>query len=221
MANLQDAINQASETAGKIASENTESAVTTIDASVNNQGTAMTYGKPSLAMAAATTGVIPRNIPYLKVNEDGIKIGKDKTYITGFKGKILMTEDQGFMMKWTIRFGNPAQYFSTYDGAVCDKGGTWADAIAKAKSVDNKADPYMSVDVVITLTEAVKLKEETLPVGTKVAFNSSKTNFSEFQDFAAEVAKAGAMGEEVDVQIGCKEINHGGNTWGVATFELL
>jgi hypothetical protein len=29
------------------------------------------------------------------------------------------------------------------------------------------------------------------------------------------------MGQMVDVQIGFNEINHGGNNWGVVTFELI
>jgi len=64
------------------------------------------------------------------------------------------------------------------------------------------------------------LKEETLPVGTKIGFNSSKTNFSEWSDFFAEVNKSGLVGTDVSTHISFREINHDGRTWGVVTFKI-
>lgn len=219
MTNIQDAIKQAQQAAGDmVKSEQPPGGTTTIDAYVQPSGQVVNYTKPSMATVAATTGVIPKAAPYVKVNEDGIKIGKDKQYLEGFQGRVLMVEDKGFQVKNTIRYGNPATYLSTYDGAICDKGGSWPDAVVRARMADPKAEPYASVDVVITLTEAVKLKEETLPAGTKIGFNSSKTNFSEWQDFYALCAERGLLGQLVDVTIGYKDITHGGNTWGVLTF---
>lgn len=218
MASIQDAVKEANNAAADMVQA---SGGAVIEGSVNSSGQVTTFTKPSMATVAASTGVIPRSVPYVKVNEDGIKIGKDKTYLEGFEAKISMVEDKGFQVKHTVRFGNPAQYLSTYDGSVCDKGGSWGDAIQKAKMADPKADPYPSVDVVIELTKPVKLKDETLAIGQKIGFNSSKTNFSEWSDFYQACAEAGVLGQEVDVKIGFREIDHGGNTWGVLTFELL
>ena len=217
MANIQDTINQAKEAAAAMV-QTEEPSTAVIEGYVQPSGQIINYSRPTMASMAASTGVIPKATPYLKVNEDGIKIGKDKTYLTGFQGRILMVEEKGFQGKWTIRYGNPAQYLSSYDGAGCDKGGTWSDAVGRARRADLKAEPYPSVDVVITLTEALKLKDETLPVGSRVGFNSSKTNFSEWGDFYALCAEKGLLGQFVDVTIGFKEITHGGNTWGVLTF---
>jgi len=221
MANIQDAIKQAQTAAADMVAEDEAAGTQVIEASASPAGVVTTFAKPSMATVSASTGVIPRSTPFLKVNEDGIKIGKDKTYHQGFKAKIDMTEDQGFQVKMTLRFGSPAQYISTYDGSIADKGGSWPDAIRKARMANPNCEPYHSVDVVLTLTEEVKLKDEVLPVGYKIGWNSSKTNFSDWSDFYAAVAKAGGIGAEVDAQIGFREINHNGNTWGVLTFEAL
>jgi hypothetical protein len=177
------------------------------------------FAKPSMAAVAAATGVIPRNTPWLKVNEFGILIGKQKKgFLDGFRASILLVEDRGFQLKWTLRFGNPARYLSTYDGQTCDRGGTWGDAMMKARMIDPKVEPYVSVDVVLTLAEDLKAGDETLPAGTKLGFNSSKTNFSEWADFHALAVERGLTGEEVDVEIGHRAVAHNGNSWGVVTF---
>ena len=177
------------------------------------------FAKPSMAMVAASTGVIPRATPYLKVNEFGILIGKaKKPFLEGFKAKVLLIEDQGFQLKWTIRYGNPAQYLSTFDGNVCDKGGTWHDALTKARMIDPQAEPYTSVDVRIELDEDIKMGDETFLAGSLVGFNSSKTNFSEWSDFYAQCAADGLVGTTVDVQVGHRAIEYNRNTWGVVTF---
>jgi hypothetical protein len=177
------------------------------------------FAKPSMAAVAAATGVIPRNTPYLKVNEFGILIGKQKKgFLDAFRARLLLVEDRGFQLKWTLRFGNPARYLSTYDGHTCDRGGTWGDAMMKARMIDPKVEPYVAVDVVLTLAEDLKAGDETLPAGTKVGFNSSRTNFSEWADFHALAVERGLTGEEVDVEIGHRAVTHSGNSWGVVTF---
>lgn len=218
MAGIQDAINQAQNTAAQMAQA--QAGTDIIEGHVSQAGVVTTFSKPSMAAVVASTGVIPRNTPYIKVNEFGIRVGKNKDFLTEIPVEISMIEDEGFQVKHTLRFGNPAQYLSTYDGRVCDKGGSWQDAMMKAKQIDPSVDPYPSVDIVVTLTAPLKMKEETLPAGTLLAFNSSKSNFSEWSDFYAEVAKAGRIGETLKVTLGHREISHNGNTWGVVTFSL-
>jgi hypothetical protein len=209
---IPDAIAQAR----KVAEDNVP-----IEAWQDPTGTIIPLVKPSMASVAASTGVIPRNAPYLKVNEFGILIGKQKKgFLDGFRAQLLLVEDKGFQLKWTLRFGNPAQYLSTYDGQSCDKGGTWIDAMLRARMIDPKVEPYVSVDVVLTLSEDLKAGDETLRAGTQVGFNSSKTNFSEWADFHAFAAERGLIGEEVAVEIGHRAVAHNGNNWGVVTFAL-
>ena len=177
------------------------------------------FSKPTMASVAAASGVIPRNTPFLKVNEFGILIGKQKKgFLEGFRARLLLVEDKGFQLKWTLRFGNPAQYLSTYDGQTCDKGGSWGDAMMKARMIDPKVEPYVCVDVLLTLAEKLKAGEEVLAAGTELGFTASKTNFSEWADFHATASEEGLIGAEVSVDIGHRAVTHNGNTWGVVTF---
>lgn len=219
MSNVQDAVKKAREAAAAAAGAN-ETGNDIVEGRVNSAGQVSTFVKPSMASVAAQTSVIPKAIPYLKVNEFGIRVGKSKDFLDSLDVEINMTEDKGFAVKHTIRFGNPAQYLSTYDGVGCDKGGSWGDAMAKAKMADPSAEPYHSVDLVVTTLSPIKLKEETIPAGKQLAINTSKTNFSEFEDFYRACADAGVTGETVKVKITHRAISHNGNDWGVFEFAL-
>lgn len=221
MTNVQDAVKKAREAAAAAAGAAEGSTGNDIiEGRVNTSGQVSTFVKPSMATVAAQASVIPKAIPYLKVNEFGIRIGKNKEFLDEIEGTINMTEDKGFAVKHTVRFGNPAQYLSTYDGIGCDKGGSWGDAMAKAKMADPGAEPFHSVDIVVTLTKDIKLKDEVVPAGKQVAINTSKTNFSEWEDFYRAVAEEGRLGETVPVKITSRSISHNGNEWGVFEFAL-
>lgn len=217
MSTVQDAIQAAKAAAAAMAPSNTE-----IVAHVSPAGVATPMMKPSMSMAAAVTSLVPRTAAYLKVNEFGLLVGKgDKKFKEKIRAKILMVEDKGFALKWTLRYGNPAQYVSTFDGHICDKGGSWADAQAKARAIDPRVEPYISADIVATLVEDVEITGGKVEAGSKVAINLSKTNFSEWQEFYAEMEKAGVIGQEITVDLGFRDIHHNGNDWGVVTFALV
>lgn len=194
---------------------------TQIEARVSPAGVATPMMKPSMSMALASTSILPRTSPFLKVNEFGILVGKtDKKFKEQLKGRILVEEDKGFRLKWTLRFGNPATYYSTYDNLVCDKGGSWADAVAKVNAIDPRAEPYISADIVFEVTEDFDTTGGKIEAGTKVAINLSKTNFSEWSDFYQAAADAGLLGQEVDIVLGHRAIHYNGNDWGVVTFTI-
>lgn len=219
MSNVTAAIQAAKEAAKTLVAE--QDASTAVIETHVNAGVAVPMMKPSMSMALATSSIIPRTAPYLKVNEYGILIGKnDKAFKEGFKGKILIAEDKGFRLKWTLRYGNPANYLSTFDGLVCDKGGSWADAQAKVRAIDPKAEPYISADIIVELSEDVSVTGGKIDAGTKVAINLSKTNFSEWQEFFEAANEAGVVGQEVEVNLGHRAIAYNGNNWGVVTFAL-
>lgn len=192
-----------------------------IVAHVSPTGVATPMMKPSMAMAMASTSLIPKTAPYLKVNEFGLLVGKtDKKFKEAIKVKLLLTEDKGFQLKWTLRYGNPAQYLSTYDGIVCDKGGSWADAQAKVRAIDPRAEPYITADIITEVTETFETTGGKIEAGTKLAINPSMTNFSEWQEFFQSAAEAGKLEQEVDVTLGFRDVHHNGNDWGVVTFTL-
>lgn len=223
MASIQEAVQMAKERAAAAA----QSASTEVVEAYVPQGTnmAVSFTKPSMAVVAATTGVIPRNTPWLKVNEFGLYVGKNTKDFFDEIGpvEIDMTEDRGFMVKHTVKFGVPTQYLSTFDGVNCDKGGSWADAVARAKMSDPspKTDPFPAVDVIFTLTQDLKCKAETFPAGTRVAYGTSKTAFNDWVDFYQAVSTAGRLGTVVRAMLKHREVKHNGQTWGVVTFELL
>lgn len=227
MNDITDALKAAQNAAGTVVNElggaQAPAGTDIVQGSVNQAGTAVAYSKPSMSTVAAATGIIPRSIPYLKVNEFGLRVGKAKKFITDpFKAVIDMSEDRGFMLKWTLRYGNPAQYVSTFDGQVADKGGMWIDAISKARMLGAKEDPYPAVDAVLTLVDDLDFGGDApLQAGSQLAFSSSKSNFSEWEDFYNVCANAGLLNQKVIAEVCYREVNHNQNTWGVVTFKLL
>jgi hypothetical protein len=207
--------------AAKAAAAQMVSAPAEITAYTSPTGVAVPMMKPSMSMANASTSLIPRTAQYVKVNEFGILIGKgDKKFKSELKVKLNLTEDRGFSLKWTLRYGNPAQYMSTYDGVVCDKGGNWADVQAKVMAIDPKAQPYLTVDILVETLEKIDTTGGGIEPGTKLALSLSKTNFSEWQDFYNEAKDAGRLGQEVTAKIGFRDVHHNGNDWGVLTFSF-
>lgn len=225
MASIQDAINQAQGAAEQMASAEAAAATTgseVVEGYVNPAGQVQTYQAPSLSSFSAAKGLLPRNTLYLKPTEFGFRIGKNKDMVQEFVAELDLTENQGIMPKWTVRFGNPAQYLSSYDGVTCNKGGAWADAVTKARMADPKAEPYPAAEVKLELAEPVKLKEETLEVGTIIGYDtSSPSRYSDLSDFIDAATAAGVMGQKVKVKVIAREINHNGNNWGTVAFELM
>lgn len=224
MASIQDAINNATDAAaGMVADDAVKSAGTDIiEGHVSPAGQVTTFAKPSMATVAASSGLLPRNTLYLKPTEFGMKIGKNKDMLQDFEAEINLAEDAGFQLKHTIRFGNPAQYLSSYDGVTCNKGGSWHDALMKARMASPNAEPYYAAEIKLTLTKELKLKDEVLKAGTIIGYDTSApSRFSDWSDFFEEAAKAGVVGQTVGVKVVAREINHNGNTWGTVAFELL
>ncbi|MDF0603320.1 hypothetical protein P1J78_21540 [Psychromarinibacter sp. C21-152] len=218
---INEAVKQAQSNAEKMPADDQPQGGELIEGHVGTGGQVTTFQKPSMATALAQTSVIPNAVPFLKVDEFGLRFGKTrKHYTEPFKAQIDMTEDKGFALKHTLRFGNPATYLSTYDGVSCDKGGSWHDALVRARGAGG-GEPYMSVDVLIHLAEDIVIdKDNKFEAGSRIAFNSSKTNFSEWTDFYQACAEADKLNQMVDVEIHFDDIHHNGNDWGVVTFKL-
>jgi hypothetical protein len=162
---------------------------------------------------------------WAKVKEYGLVIGTagDKL-ITEFEAYIDMTEGIGFAPKMSIKAGNPAQYWSTYDGVQSDKGISWNEAVTKAANIDNKAKPYRSVDVPMVLIKDVLAPDGTVlaKAGARVGYATSTTNWREWQDFYQKVMQEGLIGAQVHVKVTSKRMtNKAGNAWGVMCWASL
>lgn len=219
MADINDAINKAQEAAGEII--DAEVTQETLPATSTGGGQVVSMEKPSMDNVMANSGITNSVDAWLKVNEHGIKIGEEKGLVDSVQVRILMTEDDGFFVKQSIKWGNPVQYASTYDGRVSDKGGSWPDQVARVTSIDPKAKPFPSADIIMTLAKPVKLKDSTVPAGVKLGHTLSMSNFGNWQECYKEVLKAGLLGQEIEITLGAEEVNgKNGYTWGVLTFTL-
>ena len=180
---------------------------------------------PSMADAMASAQMRPDE--WLKVKEHGLLLGTSREAIEEMTVMIDMTEQNGFYMKESIKFGNPAVYMSTYDGVTCDKGGPWIAAIGKAQAADSRAKPYYSVDIKMTLMEDVKQikggkNHEFGEAGKTLGHSTSTTNFDEWREFYRECSAAGLIGQKVIAKLSAKPLeNKAGNAWGVIVFTLV
>lgn len=216
MAGIADAINKAQAAAGEIIDAEV-TAVTT-----HRSTEPVTYQKPSMETMGNTGGISSVVDDWLKVSEDGLKIGDNKGLVDSIEGEILMVEDEGFFVKQSIKWGNPVNYASTYDGRVSDRGGSWPDQVEKVQRIDPNARAFPSADIIITLTAPVKLKDVTIAAGTKIGTTLSMSNWRDWAEFYRDVQKAGLMGEPVDAVISAVAVTGKKNnlTWGILNFAL-
>lgn len=189
----------------------------------NNNNTAVTVpGKP-LSMETIGGGSLSVDA-WIKVNEDGLKIG-DSALISTLVVSLEMTDGRGFIVKRSVKAGKtPAQYFSTYDGVTATSGGSWDTAMARALAIDPTAREYRSVDLPFRLEEvAIDIKgKEAGKVGTMLGHSTSTTNWSNWEKFYKEVSAAGLMGQTVLVKLTAQaRSNKASNVWGVIAFELM
>ena len=161
---------------------------------------------------------------WIKVKEDGLKLGDNPGLFEALTVSLEMTDGRGFVPKLAIKAGNPsAQYFYTLDGQVAAGGGSWASACDRARAIDPKAREYRCVDLPFQLEEDVAIKgKEAVKAGTLLGYTTSTTNWSNWEKFYAAVQEAGLMDQRVMVKLGAQpRTNKHGNNWGVMTFELL
>lgn len=174
---------------------------------------------------------------WMKVSEDGIKIGESPVLIDGDPIHVVinMTDGIGFVVKNAIKGGNPAQYAYTQDNVTATTGGSWEAAQAKIRSLPGAsgASPYRAVDlpmrvpkdiVVSVLNKATKQPEDVVvcPAGKTLGHTTSTTNWKAWELLYREVSSKGYMGQEILVNVGYeKRKNAGGNTWGTLTFQLI
>lgn len=160
---------------------------------------------------------------WFKVTEDGIKIGDSALIVGDLLATLEMTEGSGFILKYAIKGGNPAQYAYTCDNANAAGGGSWDAAQARIRALAPAAAPYRCVDLPFTLIGEVKDMKNVVvgKAGDTIGYTTSTTNWANWQAFYKEVADAGLMGQTVTVKLTAQpRVNKAGNKWGVIQFEL-
>lgn len=219
MSGVQEAIKKAQTAAGELVDD-----AETLPAPVTQRSTqvAAPIVRPSMSTMGNTDGIAAAVQTWLKVQAEGLKIGNEKGLIDEIKVRIKMVEDDGFFVKQSIKWGQPVNYVSTYDGITSEKGGSWHDEVARINAIEPGAKVFPSADIIMELAAPVKLKEKTIAAGVKIGHTTSLSNWRNWNEFYREVADAGLLGQEVEVKVSAEEVNgNNGYTWGVLAFELV
>jgi len=223
---MTDAIKDAIAAASAAAAASQTANNTTQVPAVTGQ-TSTEVGMPAMAGAALSMETIGSGgmsvDKWLKVKEMGLMIGEDKTLFDEIKGMLDMTDGVGFMVKYSIKAGNPAKYESSYDGQVTTSGRPWAQVCKEFFAMDGKATPYRAVDLPFTVLETLKNKkgEVLIEENQRLGYSTSTTNWGLWEAFYREVSRAGLLGQKVEVVIGFQARAKNNNNWGVVSIKLV
>lgn len=122
------------------------------------------------------------------------------------------------------KYGNtPTVYIKTYDGVKEARGGSWAEAFAKAKLADPTVYEYNGADVEFTVAEDIKdLKGKVVAKkGQKIGHTTTPTGLKNFKKLIKQAEQKNLKSEDILVKITNEPISKGGNNWGVLKFELV
>lgn len=183
--------------------------------------------KPSMATMGQSTGISQMVDEWLKVDEFGLNIGSDRKKFESIVVDIDMTEDKGFFVKETIKYGNnPTVYASRFGGSLSDKGEPWVEVVARARRVEPNAVVFPSADIILHMTEPMEIGKDkekvTLPPGTKLGLGLSRSNWQNWCSAFKDANDAGLIGQRVRFKLIAEEVSSkkNGHTWGVIRFEL-
>ena len=212
MASLQQAAEQAGKMAGAPQTTGTDLVVqdSTPPAPVN--------------LASFRANAKPSVTNYLKVNENGMKIGSNPGLVETFEGKIDFSKLRPCLQ---VRFGkNPVKYYKSFDGRRSVDGQLWTAVVAQAKQVEpgRTSDPYSTVEMVIEVTADVKdIKGGVVAkAGDRLGYTPPFTGTGYVGELlnAAEAAGFNPNTATVDVIVTAKSEAKGSNTWGNVIFTL-
>jgi hypothetical protein len=221
MPNINDAITQAREAAGQIM----DAEVTSQTLPATSGGLTLNTGKRSMASVGISGGIANQVDSWLKIDEFGFCFDKDKGHFEELILEVNMTEDVGFFVKDSIKWGNtPVNYASCYDGNKSDKGLPWDETVARAMRVDPACKgPYPSADIVFKTTERIALKEKGkfVEADTKVGFTLATSHWRNWETFYKACVAKGHLGTTLRIKATATSVTRNGNTWGVPVFTLL
>jgi hypothetical protein len=156
---------------------------------------------------------------YLKVKEDGLKIGEKTNLIESIN--VIIRLEQVLTCQ-VVKYGDPATYLKTYDQERTVTGGSWQQALQTAAQFG--ATPYMSADIPMVLAEDAKdIKGVVVDTtGKKLGYSLSTTNLANFREFMAEAERAGIKDSPLLATLTAeRRTNKKGNVWGVIKFTLV
>ena len=160
---------------------------------------------------------------WLGVKEFGFVGGAKKDLLSN---KVIQVEIDlsAVAPNFAIKFGNnPVTYYKTYDRVFEARGGSWADAVAKAQRAAPGAREYPSADVPMTLLEDLKTVggETAQPSGTSIGYSIATTGWGNWKKFYQECIRLGLVGHTVRVELGFEKREGNGNKWGIINYKLV
>lgn len=212
---VEQAIAQAQAQANQLATQAQAQVPQTAVAVTANVGA---FAAPSMASLMVSGFAVDQ---FVKITDAGILMKKDATAKEAqdkIRVVIDMTEGFGFILLWTANYGTPVRYIESYDGVNTTKGESFATAIATAYAVDPKVNPYQTVKI------SMKLLADAggVTAGTNLGLSLTKTGLIPWQQFYQAVAKAGLLGQEVEVEVSYKVgKKQGFRDWGIPVFTLI
>lgn len=157
---------------------------------------------------------------WIKVGEHGLQVGTDRTLFDTIPVTLDMSQ---IAYAYSVRFGNPAQYEKTYDRVTSVKGKSWAQTLADAQRIDDKASEFRSADLPFVLRETLTNKggTEIIGAGSTLGHSLSITGWKTFQDFVTQLQKLGVdpRNSVIDLDLGFEVRTNSKGTWGVLKFE--
>lgn len=180
------------------------------------------YSKPSMETMGQANGISQTVDFWLKVDEFGLSIDSDRKKHDEIFVLIDMVEDEGYFVKESIKWGDPANYASRYNGAMADNGQPWSEVVARATRIDPRAKVFPSADIILVVDQDIVLKDSTVVAGSKMGLGLSMSNWRNWTTFYKEVSQAGLLNTTVRVRLSGEEVTgkKNGHTWGVIKMEL-
>lgn len=164
---------------------------------------------------------------FIKVSEDGIKVGEKPGLITDpLRVAIDLSE---VFYYFGVKYGDkPVVYEKTTNRVNSLTGKPWNDVLAMGARVDGAKfkGEYRSGDVpMVLLADAKDIKGNLIEAaGARLGKSLSTTEWKEWEALLRTVVKQGMSPETeaIEVEVGFKQRkNNSGQTWGVLTFKVL
>lgn len=183
-----------------------------------------TPAAPAKPASALTIDDFQRETPqvdaWLKTAVDGFTLRDEQ--VAGFteaKLKVVMVIEDLVPCK-RLRWGNPAQYATSYDGVYSTDGQLWSVVIDNARRAtgDTSVKDYMSMNVQGRLLEDAGGAK----TGDVIGFQTTPTQNKNLSALI-KTAEAAGIGrdEEFEVEIGVQKRTAKGNTWAIQTYEFV
>ena len=191
------------------------------DAVTPGQGEIVPFGRP-ISLMDNLVGSFAVDT-WLKVKPYGMTIGKDTT--TLFDKLPFRIDLSTVVYCRRIRYGDPAEYRTTFDGVDDFRGGLWADTVARARAIDPKCrGDYRSADIPLIAAEDVVAKDGTVlaerQVG-KLGYAPAITGWHGWADLIRRLVAAGIDPEHdlIEVTARVQYNKNASGEWGTVAFE--